>query len=157
MPQPRNTFRAETFLAPEGFERSRIGREREDLLPASVAERDQQQLVNVERASEALPASPVDGDRVLVVGEGPAELAAVGPVGQPPRLPEEPEDLVAPAILAGHGDATWHTPDRVLRDHLEQHPRVAAGEGREDTLDVVERGYRSSGAIVSPQASSWAW
>ena len=50
-----------------------------------------------------------------------------------------------------------HAPDRVLGDHLDERPRVAAGEGGEDAVDALEGVYVSSGAIVRPLASSWEW
>ena len=57
-------------------------------------------LVDVELAAEPLPARAVDGDRVLVVGERPAQLAQVRAVGEAARLAEELEDARAALVHA---------------------------------------------------------
>ena len=54
------------------------------------------------------------------------------------------------AVLARHGRRPGDAPHRVLGDHLDERARVAAAEGVEDAMDVVERAQRSSGAIVRP-------
>src|SRR5262249_5320437 len=138
-------------------ELSRIGREGENPGPAALAQRDQQHLIDVELAAAPPAARPVDRDRMLPVGERPAQLARVGPVGQPPCGAEELEDLLAAAVGARDGGRAGHLPDRVLGDHLEERARVAAAERVEDTADVADGVYCSSGAIVSPYSSSLAW
>ena len=60
--------------------------------------RDQQHLVDVELAAEALAAGAVEGDCVVAVGERPRELAQVRAVGQAAGLAEELEDRVAAAV-----------------------------------------------------------
>jgi hypothetical protein len=141
---------AHALVAPKGLERLGVGWKRENLVPATVAEVDQQHLVDVELAVIPSTARAVDGDRVLVACESPAKLAQIGAARQPARLAEEAEDLVAAAVHARDGRGAGHPPDRVLRDHLEERARVATAESIEDPADVVQRGYRSSGAIVSP-------
>src|SRR5947209_19023012 len=120
--------RALSVSAPEGFERRRICRHGEYLLPPAFAKRDQQRLVDVELASEPSTARAVDGDGVLVVRKCPPQLAQIRPVGEPPRLAEEPEDFLAAAILARHGNGPRHAPDRVLGDHLHACAGIAAAE-----------------------------
>ena len=159
--RPRGTARAvgvalrggAGLVRPEQLECRRIGRERQDLLPAAVAKRDQEDLVDVELAPEALPACPVDGDRVRVVCDRPAKLAQIRPPGEAARFTEEAEDLVAASVLARHRDATRNAPDGVLGDHLEERPRVAAGERREDAVDALrarlclERRHRQAACL----------
>ena len=70
-----------------------------------------------------VPARPVDRDRVLAVGERPAQLAAIRAVGEAARLAEELEDLLAAAVVARDRRRARHAPDRVLGDHLEQRAR----------------------------------
>src|SRR3954452_20385967 len=125
------------------------------LLPASVAQRDQQCLVDVDLPSGPLSAGAVDGDGVLALGGGPLQLAPVAAVGQAPRLAEEAEDLVAAAVLARHRRRAGHAPDRVLGDHLVEGAGVAAAERGEDAPDVVggvqrlalERSHREAVAL----------
>jgi len=109
----------------------------------------------IQLEAEATAARPVDGDRVLAVSECPAQLAQIGAVGEAARLAEEAEDLRTAAIHARDGRGARHVPDRVLRDHLDQRAHVAAAERVEDAVDVLDRAYRSRGAIVSPRSSSW--
>src|SRR5205085_12272663 len=118
---------------------------------------DQEHLVDVELAAEAATARAVDRDGVLVVRDGPAQLAAVRAVSEPAGLAKEAEDLVAAVVLARDGYGSGHAPDGVLGDHLDERPRVAAHERGEDAPDVVGRAQRSSGAIVRPKSSSCEW
>ena len=112
--------------------------------------------MSISRPSAAA-AGAIDRDGMLAVGERPAELAAVGAVGEPARLSKEVEDLVAPAILLRDSRRAGYAPDGVLGDHLEQGAGVPGRERREDALDVVDGAQRSSGAIVSPCSSSCEW
>src|SRR5262249_19204552 len=102
-------------------------------------------------------AGAIDRDRVVAVRQRPAQLAQVRAVGEPTRLAEQPEDLVAAPVLARHRRATGDAPDGVLGDHLVERAHVAAGERLEHAADVRARVYRSRGAIVRPWSSSCEW
>ena len=119
-------------------------------MPAAVAQRDQEHLLDVELAAEPPAGRPVDRDGVDAVGERPAQLARVRPVGQPPRRPKELEDVVAAAVDARNLDRAGYLPDSVVGDHLEESAGVTTAERVEDTPDVTKGVYFSSGAIVSP-------
>src|SRR5581483_1686942 len=87
--------RSSAASAPEALERLGVGRKRDDLAPSSLAEGDQEHLVDVELAAEAGAARSVQGDGVVAVRERPPQLAVVRPVGQPARRAEQAEDLLA--------------------------------------------------------------
>ena len=129
----------------------------DDLLPAAVAEGDQQHLVDVELAAEALAAGAVEGDCVVAVGERPFELAQIRPFGLAAGLAEELDDRGTAVHLTGDRRRSGHAPHGVLGDHLDERPGVAAAEGREDAVDVVDGAQRSSGAIVRPRSTSCEW
>jgi hypothetical protein len=143
-------FRPWLRSGPEGLKGRWICRHGEDLLPAAVVQRDQEDLVDVELAALTSAAGAVDGDGVVTVGERPAELAEVGALGEPSRLAEELEDRGAAVHLAGDGRRAGDAPDGVLGDHLDERASIASAKRVEDPVDVVDRAQRSSGAIVRP-------
>jgi hypothetical protein len=98
---------------------------------------DQQHLVDVELAPFALSLRAIDGGRVRVVAQRPLQRRQVGAAGEPARLAEEVEDLLAALVDVRHGHGAVDDPDCVLGDHLEQRARVAAAEGVEDAPDPV--------------------
>jgi hypothetical protein len=123
------------------------------VLPAPLAQRDQEYLLDVELTSKPLSRRAVERNGVVTLCERPPQLASVRPFGQPSRRTEEPEDLFTPAVHARDGDGARHLPDRIVGYHLEERTRVAAAERIEDTPDVgdgIDVIYRSSGAIVRP-------
>src|SRR5262249_55202522 len=73
------------------------------------------------------------------VGERPAELAAIGAVGEPARGPEELEDLVTALVHPGDRNGAGHRPGRILGDHLGERTGVAAREGVEHEADALKR------------------
>src|SRR5207249_9967762 len=113
---------------PEGLEGRRIARDRGDLRPDATGMRDQQHLVDVELSPEPPAPRAVDGDRVLVVGERPAELAQVRAVGEPTCLAKELEDARPALVPLRDRDGAVDDPDGVLGDHLEQCAWIAAAE-----------------------------
>src|SRR5438552_18895944 len=93
----------QAYVCPERLERRRVGRDRGDPLPDAADVVDQEHLVDVELAAEPPALRAVDGDRMLVVGKRPAQRAQVRTAGEPARLAEEMEDVIAAAVLLGDG------------------------------------------------------
>src|SRR5262249_9145966 len=112
--------------------------DRGDLLPDTALVVDQQDLIDVELAAEPAPLRAVDRDGVLVIGERPAQRAQVRAVREPPGLPAEIEDAVAPAVLLRDGDGAVPAPRGLVGDHADQRARIAAMEGGEDAIDPRE-------------------
>ena len=124
-------------LGPEGVERERVQRNGENLLPASVADADEEGLVDVELAAVPPPAGAVDRDGTLVVGEHVAELRLVGRVAERLCRLEEVEDRTAALIDPGDRRAPDHRPDRILGDQRREGARVAPKRG-EDPLRELD-------------------
>ena len=98
---------------------------------------DQQHLVDVELAALALALRAVDGGGMRVVAQRPLQRREVRAAGEPARLAEQLEDLLAAFVDVRDRDGAVDDPDRVLGDHLEQRARVAAAERVEDAPDPV--------------------
>src|SRR5262249_1721387 len=146
---------ATELVGPELRERDGIRRQREHVLPAAVAKRDQQHLVDVELAAGPAARRAVERDSAVSVRDRPAEIAGVRAVGEPTRRSEELEDVVPAAIDARDGRRSRHLPDSVVCDHLEERTRVAAATGLEHAADVGLSTYSPSAATATPQPTTY--
>ena len=89
----RDATSSASLLGPEGGERGGVARQRQHLGDEAVPDREQEHLVDVERAPFALSLGAVEPGAALLARERVDERRAVGPVRQLRQQSEEAEDL----------------------------------------------------------------
>jgi hypothetical protein len=122
--------------APEGVERGRVARHRQDLLQLVALEAEDERLRDVELAPVAAADRAVERDDELVAAPDVDDVRPVGAAGELGRASEELEDLGPAAVLARHGAPTGYAPDDAVADKTPDGDRVALGERPERVADA---------------------
>ena len=123
---------ARSYSAQKASNAAGIARQRQHLGDEPVLDREQEHLVDVERASFALALGAVEPGAALLARERVDEGRAVGPVRQLRQPCEEAEDLGAAAVGAGHDAAAGNVPDRVLGEAVAQREALPVRERLHD-------------------------
>ncbi len=127
--------------------------QRQHLGDQPVADREEEHLVDVDRAPVALALRAVEPGAALLAGERVDEGRAVGPVRQLRQPREEAEDLGAAAVGARHDAAAGHVPDRVLGEAVSEREALLVRERLHDPADEPRvRPRRSTTAPPSGRA-----
>ena len=139
------------LLGPEGVERRRVARQREHLGDEAVPDREEEQLVDVDRPALALAARAVEPGAALLARERVDEGRAVGAVRQLRQPGEEAEDLGAAAVRPRHDAAAGHVPDGVLGEALPEREALLVRERLHDPAH--ERGVGGHAHWPAPGGS----